>query len=114
MGLEHIDHRLTRRAALRLVRTLRAHEWWVYAEPLYRHNQHATNMTLSVLDRAGLVLAPTPPLVAAGRADRDVRSSKRRALTSYRSQQRPLLVFNRARALDQMAPEQYWRIEPTS
>lgn len=111
LGLEHVDHRLTRRAALRLVKRLPAARWCVYADAFYRASAQGVDPTLALLARAGLTPAREGLLDPQATPSSTI-SGKRGALARYHSQQGALLVVNRQVAMSQVLAESYWRLTP--
>jgi LmbE family N-acetylglucosaminyl deacetylase len=105
MGLGHADHRLVRRATLRLRPLLPTVTWILYAEPIYRLSALRVEHVLSTMSRAGIGLSSesTP-------SDLVSSSQKRDAVSCYRSQLRTLLSVERSRITDILAPERQWLV----
>lgn len=103
LGLLHSDHRLTRRAAVLLVRSLPEYRWFAYEDALYRRLPGVRDEAITELKRAGVALAAAEFAEATDAAER-----KRQAVACYASQLRALEQPGRPGTEDLEAPETYW------
>ncbi|HVL37664.1 MAG TPA: PIG-L family deacetylase [Burkholderiales bacterium] len=100
LGLLNLDHLLTHRAGLGVLRREPQGEWLVYEEPQFGCAPEAVEAALSRLAAAGLGVAPLAP-------ESGFAYEKKAALECYASHRR-----GRGGAVPAPAPERYWRITP--